>query len=58
VQGLRREGGDVVLLVAHLEPEVADAALQDGVGGRHSEAARGCRGGPRRVRRPTAPGGS
>ncbi len=30
--GLEAGGGDVVLLGAHLEPDVADAALQDGVG--------------------------
>ncbi len=44
--GLEARGGDVVLLVAHLEPEAAEAALQDGVGaiiegpvGRHVAAA-------------------
>ncbi len=44
--GLEAGGGDVVLLVTHLEPEVAGAALQDGVGavvewreGRHMAAA-------------------
>ncbi len=30
--GLEPGGGDVVLPVAHLEPEVAEAALEDGVG--------------------------
>jgi hypothetical protein len=44
--GLEPGGGDVVLPVAHLEPEVAEAALEDGVGavvegreGRHVAAA-------------------
>jgi hypothetical protein len=30
--GLEAGGGDVVLSVAQLEPEVAEAALEDGVG--------------------------
>jgi hypothetical protein len=30
--GLEAGGGDVILLVTHLEPEVAEAALQYGVG--------------------------
>jgi hypothetical protein len=41
--GLEAGGGDVALPVAHLEPEVAEAALQDCVGtvveGRHVAAA-------------------
>ncbi len=41
--GLEAGGGDVVLPVAHLEPEVAEAALHDCVGtvveGRHVAAA-------------------
>ncbi len=41
--GLEAGGGDVVLPVAHLDPEVAEAALQDCVGtvvdGRHVAAA-------------------
>jgi hypothetical protein len=54
-------GGDVVLPVAHLEREVAEAALQDNVGRRghrrgEREAACGRRGGSRRIWRPTAPG--
>jgi hypothetical protein len=30
--GLEARGGDVVLLVTHLEPELAKASLQGGVG--------------------------
>ncbi len=40
--GLEAGGGDVVLLVTHLEPEAAETAQQDGVGaiieGRHVAA--------------------
>jgi hypothetical protein len=52
--GLRREVEMLSSPVAHLEPEVAEAALQDC--GRRRGAACGRRGGPRRVPRPTAPG--
>jgi hypothetical protein len=50
--GLELGGGDAVLPVANLEPEVAEAALEDGVGA----AVEGRRGGPRPGPWPTAPG--
>jgi hypothetical protein len=54
--GLEVGGGDVVLPIAHLQLEVAESELQEGVGmGHHIGVAPGRSSGPRHIWRSTTP---